>query len=120
MKRRRQKEPYLLYSFGNARQGRKCTSVYDRAGSHLGKGLQSICLQWYHPLFLVTFIFWGGRITQSQRIGFPKPSCEKQGVFKPWSIVSWAFLIAQLIKNLLAMQETLVLSLGQADWLEKG
>ena len=56
------------------------------------------------------FHFLGGvvRVTQSQRTGFPKPSCENQEVFKPWSIVSWASLIAQLIKNLPAMQETLV------------
>ena len=31
----------------------------------------------------------------------------------------WAFLIAQLIKNLPAMQETLVRFLGQEDPLEK-
>ena len=34
--------------------------------------------------------------------------------------VSWASLIAQLVKNLPAMQETLVQSLGQKDLLEKG
>ena len=32
----------------------------------------------------------------------------------------WAFLVAQMIKNLLAMQETLVQLLGWADPLEKG
>ena len=32
----------------------------------------------------------------------------------------WASLIAQLAKNLLAMQETRVRSLGQEDSLEKG
>ena len=31
----------------------------------------------------------------------------------------WASLVAQMIKNLPAMQETLVLSLGQEDPLEK-
>ena len=33
---------------------------------------------------------------------------------------SWAFLVAQLVKNLPAMQETLVQFLGQKDLLEKG
>ena len=33
---------------------------------------------------------------------------------------SWASLVAQLVKNLPAMQETLVQFLGQEDPLEKG
>ena len=33
---------------------------------------------------------------------------------------SWASLVAQLVKNLPAMQETRVLSLGWKDPLEKG
>ena len=33
---------------------------------------------------------------------------------------SWASLVAQLVKNLPAMQETRVQSLGQEDSLEKG
>ena len=33
---------------------------------------------------------------------------------------SWASLVAQLVKNLLAMQETWVQSLGWEDLLEKG
>ena len=33
---------------------------------------------------------------------------------------SWASLVAQTVKNLPAMQETRVLSLGQEDPLEKG
>ena len=32
----------------------------------------------------------------------------------------WAFLVAQMVKNLPAMQETQVRSLGQEDPLEKG
>jgi len=32
----------------------------------------------------------------------------------------WAFLVAQVVKNLLAMQEILVQSLGWEDPLEKG
>ena len=34
--------------------------------------------------------------------------------------LSWASLIAQLVKNLLAMQETLIQFLGWEDPLEKG
>ena len=33
---------------------------------------------------------------------------------------SWTFLIAQLVKNLPAVQETLVQFLGREDLLEKG
>ena len=33
---------------------------------------------------------------------------------------SWAFIVAQLVKNLPAMRETRVLSLGWKDLLEKG
>ena len=36
------------------------------------------------------------------------------------SCVMWAFLIAQLVKNLPAKQETLVRFLGWEDLLEKG
>ena len=36
------------------------------------------------------------------------------------SVDNWAFLIAQLVKNLPAMQETPVLFLDQQDLLEKG
>ena len=36
------------------------------------------------------------------------------------SIFSWASLVAQMVKNLPAMQETGVLSLGREDPLEKG
>jgi len=36
------------------------------------------------------------------------------------SAVAWAYLIAQLVKNLPAMQETQVRSLGWKDPLEKG
>ena len=35
-------------------------------------------------------------------------------------VINWAFLVAQMVKNLPAMQETCVLSLGQEDPLEKG
>ena len=34
--------------------------------------------------------------------------------------IDWASLVAQLVKNLPAMQETCVQSLGQEDTLEKG
>ena len=35
-------------------------------------------------------------------------------------LVSWDFLVVQTVKNLPAMQETQVQSLGQEDLLEKG
>ena len=35
-------------------------------------------------------------------------------------LFSWASLVAQLVKNTPAMQETLVQFLGQEDLLEKG
>ena len=38
----------------------------------------------------------------------------------PFSILSWASLVAQMVKNLSAMQDTWVQSLGQEDPLEKG
>ena len=47
-----------------------------------------------------------GRSTE-ERIGYPLQ-------------YSWASLMAQLVKNLPAMQETWVRSLGQEDPLEKG
>ena len=34
--------------------------------------------------------------------------------------MAWASLLAQMVKNLPAVQETLVRSLGQEDLLEKG
>ena len=37
-----------------------------------------------------------------------------------WNIADWPSLIAQLVKNLPAMQETPVQFLGQEDPLEKG
>ena len=36
------------------------------------------------------------------------------------AIIHWVFLVAQMVKNLPAMQETPVRSLGQKDPLEKG
>ena len=36
------------------------------------------------------------------------------------SVTHWAFLVPQVVKNLPAVQETGVLSLGQEDPLEKG
>ena len=41
-------------------------------------------------------------------------------IIRPSMYTVWASLIAQLLKNLLAMQETPVLFLGQEDPLEKG
>ena len=42
-----------------------------------------------------------------------------EGISYPFQY-SWAFLVAQLVKNLPAVQETLVQLLGQEDPLEKG
>ena len=42
-----------------------------------------------------------------------------EGIGYPFQY-SWASLVAQLVKNLLAMQETWVRSLGWEDPLEKG
>ena len=35
-------------------------------------------------------------------------------------MIHWAFLVAQMVKSLPAMQETQIQSLGQEDSLEKG
>ena len=42
-----------------------------------------------------------------------------EGISYPFQY-SWVFLVAQMVKNLPAIQETLVLSLGWEDPLEKG
>ena len=44
---------------------------------------------------------------------------EENGLFFSLSQVPWSFLVAQTVKNLPAMQETWVQSLGQEDPLEK-
>ena len=44
---------------------------------------------------------------------------DREGIGYPLKY-SWASLVAQLVKNLPAMQETPVQSLGQEDPLEKG
>ena len=46
-------------------------------------------------------------------------SLSKEGLGYPLQY-SWAFLIAQMVKNLPAMQETLVQFLGREDPVEKG
>ena len=40
--------------------------------------------------------------------------------FQSFCACLWTSLVAQTVKNLLAMQETQVLSLGQEDAMEKG
>ena len=47
-------------------------------------------------------------------------SLEEKKQFFFYSSVSWAFLVAQMVKYLLAMWETKVQSLFQEDPLEKG
>ena len=73
------------------------------------------------------------------RVGFPHSSVDKESAYNAGdpSLIpglgrsagegigyplqySWASLVAQLVKNLPAMQETLVQFLGQEDPLEKG
>ena len=44
----------------------------------------------------------------------------KSGISSKISFEPWASLVAQMLKNLLAMQETQVRFLGQEDPLEKG
>ena len=70
-------------------------------------------------------------LSQSVRFGWCKMQCGKPG-FHPWVgktpeewkvyplQYSWASLVAQLVKNLPARQETWVPSLGSEDPLEKG
>ena len=41
-------------------------------------------------------------------------------LYMKWHNVIWASLLAQTVKNLLAIQETWVKSLGREDPLEKG
>ena len=43
-----------------------------------------------------------------------------EGIFVIYLPFSWASLVAQMVKNLSAMQETHVRSLGQEEPLEKG
>ena len=57
------------------------------------------------------------------RWGFGWFALERQalgGAFPPEFARSWASLVAQSVKNLPAMRETWVQSLGQEDSLEKG
>ena len=51
---------------------------------------------------------------------YEKPSILKNGEMKAKFPSNWACLVAQRVKNLLAMQETQVRSLDQGDPLEKG
>ena len=46
--------------------------------------------------------------------------CSANVHYKNSAIATWASLVAQMVKNLPAMQETWVQSLGQEDPLEKG
>ena len=46
--------------------------------------------------------------------------CKGSVLYVKWHNVIWASLVAQTVKNLLAMQETWVQSLGWEDPLEKG
>ena len=46
--------------------------------------------------------------------------CSKWGKINQVYLYHWVSLVAQMVKNLPAMQETQVLSLGWEDLLEKG
>ena len=48
------------------------------------------------------------------------PVLETSSILHPISMYMWAFLVAWMVKNLHAMQETWVQSLGREDPLEKG
>ena len=83
---------------------------------------------------------WGCKeLSTTEGLDFPSSSAGKESAFNagdPGSIpgsgrstgeglgyplqFSWASLVAQLVKNLLAMRETWVRSLGWEDPLEKG
>ena len=78
----------------------------------------------------LTTVFWGGFSDSSVGkesacnagdLGSIPGSGRSAGEGISYSLQdSWASLVAQLVKNLPAMQETLVLFLGQEDPLEKG
>ena len=50
--------------------------------------------------------------------GLPDPGIEPASLMSP--VLAWASLVAQMVKNLPAMQETWVRSLGGEDPLDKG
>ena len=57
--------------------------------------------------------YWSG-------LSFPSPGDLPDPGIKPRSLALQASLVAQMVKNLPAMQETRILSPGQEDPLEKG
>ena len=48
------------------------------------------------------------------------PLCVSVIIFCSLTMTNWAFLVAQMVKNLPTLRETWVRSLGQEDPLEKG
>ena len=62
--------------------------------------------------------YWSGLPLSSQG-DLPYPGINP-GSLALQILYHWIYLVAQMIKNLPAMQETQVLSLGQEDPLEKG
>ena len=52
--------------------------------------------------------------------GIPTLATYKSNIYSLINCIYWASLVAQLVKNLRAMQETLVRFLGGTDSLEKG
>ena len=66
---------------------------------------------------------WLTREASSEKLeGFMIRSGTSQGctLCHPFSTSYWSSLVARMVKNLPAMQETWVLSLGQEDPLRKG
>ena len=51
---------------------------------------------------------------------FHKKSTKNDSLFSSLICFYWAYLVTPTVKNLLAMQETQIQSLGQEDSLEKG
>ena len=86
--------------------------------AELVKNLRTVWESWVHP--------WVGR-SPWRRERPPTPVFwpgEFHGLYSPWGCkeltLKGASLVSQPVKNLPAMQETLVRFLGQEDLLEKG
>ena len=79
------------------------------------------CTFFFYFIYLLVYFLFFGCVGSSLLHG-PFSSCSKRGLCSSCTAQAshWASLIAQLVKNPPAMQETPVLCLGQEDPLEKG